>query len=281
VAATDVVSRQAVLQADEALTQHFQGVAAAEAEARAAAMQAMGAAMNAANDVAAAEAKKKHSKYNAEAVRTGIDVWTAAAKTSSQFPLPAGSVDAALDWKAINAAEVRGSVDRPGRVRSTLVMVARQAGLVDPYADDAMAGQLSEQLGAAYAALAPLRAETDLGSALQRFDEIYTRRITTAPQTEKSQQEAGSIVAAAQPERSQEAAGCTKDTDCKGDRICEHGTCTSPAATLPADTPGPQRGHERGAKPGAGSTPRTPPKNCFPPYTTDSSGIKHAKRECL
>lgn len=29
------------------------------------------------------------------------------------------------------------------------------------------------------------------------------------------------------------AAGCAKDTDCKGDRICERGVCTAPAAASP------------------------------------------------
>ena len=38
-----------------------------------------------------------------------------------------------------------------------------------------------------------------------------------------------------------EPAGCTKDTDCKGDRVCEHGSCVSPPpkaepATTPADS---------------------------------------------
>jgi hypothetical protein len=32
-----------------------------------------------------------------------------------------------------------------------------------------------------------------------------------------------------------ESAGCTKDTDCKGERICENAHCTAPPAT-PAQT---------------------------------------------
>ncbi len=32
-------------------------------------------------------------------------------------------------------------------------------------------------------------------------------------------------------------AQCAKDTDCKGDRICEQGVCTAPAATAVLDTP--------------------------------------------
>lgn len=35
--------------------------------------------------------------------------------------------------------------------------------------------------------------------------------------------------------------GCTKDTDCKGDRVCEHGTCVSPApAPAPAGSARPR-----------------------------------------
>jgi TolB protein len=31
--------------------------------------------------------------------------------------------------------------------------------------------------------------------------------------------------------------GCTKDTDCKGDRVCENGHCIAPSAPAPAPTP--------------------------------------------
>jgi hypothetical protein len=35
-------------------------------------------------------------------------------------------------------------------------------------------------------------------------------------------------------------AQCTKDTDCKGDRVCEAGSCVAPAAPLPVAPPPPQ-----------------------------------------
>lgn len=43
-----------------------------------------------------------------------------------------------------------------------------------------------------------------------------------------------SLVACAQPSAS--ATGCTKDTDCKGDRICLSGQCVSPAGITPAQS---------------------------------------------
>jgi hypothetical protein len=54
-------------------------------------------------------------------------------------------------------------------------------------------------------------------------------------------------------------AQCTKDTDCKGDRVCEAGKCTSPLPPAPAAPPGaedatsPGPGAETGAA--AGSEP--------------------------
>jgi outer membrane protein assembly factor BamB len=49
--------------------------------------------------------------------------------------------------------------------------------------------------------------------------------------------------------------GCTKDTDCKGDRICEAGVCVAPRPAEPAasaKTPGPTGAWTRGGPGGAG-----------------------------
>jgi hypothetical protein len=35
------------------------------------------------------------------------------------------------------------------------------------------------------------------------------------------------------------APGCTKDSDCKGDRVCEKGTCSAPKVTTPEPEPEP------------------------------------------
>src|SRR5687768_15836360 len=35
------------------------------------------------------------------------------------------------------------------------------------------------------------------------------------------------------------AAQCTKDTECKGDRVCDAGKCTSPLPAAPPPPPGP------------------------------------------
>src|SRR5690349_15729158 len=37
-------------------------------------------------------------------------------------------------------------------------------------------------------------------------------------------------------------AACTKDTDCKGDRVCEEGACVDPPANLPPPPPPPAGG---------------------------------------
>jgi hypothetical protein len=52
------------------------------------------------------------------------------------------------------------------------------------------------------------------------------------------------------------SAQCTKDTDCKGDRVCEDGKCTSPAALPPAPPPPPGSSAE---------TPAPVPDSTAPP----------------
>lgn len=60
-------------------------------------------------------------------------------------------------------------------------------------------------------------------------------------------------------------AQCTKDTDCKGDRICEEGKCTSPSAVTPAPTPVP---------------PPAPPATApAPPPVPEAPPVAHAAPE--
>jgi hypothetical protein len=51
-------------------------------------------------------------------------------------------------------------------------------------------------------------------------------------------------------------AQCTKDTDCKGDRVCDAGKCTAPEAVAPPATPAPATGEPVPADPATpGETP--------------------------
>lgn len=54
------------------------------------------------------------------------------------------------------------------------------------------------------------------------------------------------------------SAQCTKDTDCKGDRVCEDGKCTSPAALPPAPPPPPGSSAETPAAAPAGPVTEQP-----------------------
>ena len=57
-------------------------------------------------------------------------------------------------------------------------------------------------------------------------------------------------------------AQCTKDTDCKGDRVCDAGACKSPASVAPDDpngwgvAPAPQPGGEAESAPAAPAKPK-------------------------
>lgn len=55
-------------------------------------------------------------------------------------------------------------------------------------------------------------------------------------------------------------AQCTKDTDCKGDRVCEGGKCTSPLPPAPAAPPG----SDAAAPPGPGATTDAAPVDAQP-----------------
>lgn len=53
---------------------------------------------------------------------------------------------------------------------------------------------------------------------------------------------------------------CTKDTDCKGDRVCEQGRCVSPGAASSAPSPGvPPAMPPPGVSPSGGASPSPPP----------------------
>lgn len=56
-------------------------------------------------------------------------------------------------------------------------------------------------------------------------------------------------------------AQCTKDTDCKGDRVCDAGKCTAPLPAAPAAPPGTDAAAPGtdAAAPGAGATPTAAP----------------------
>jgi hypothetical protein len=55
-------------------------------------------------------------------------------------------------------------------------------------------------------------------------------------------------------------AQCTKDTDCKGDRVCDAGKCTSPLPPAPAAPPG----SEAGPGPGPGAVTDAAPTDAQP-----------------
>jgi len=61
-------------------------------------------------------------------------------------------------------------------------------------------------------------------------------------------------------------AQCTKDTECKGDRICVNGACTSPAPVRAPDGPTPTPGLNPPPPGGAGGVPPTgvPPTTVYP-----------------
>lgn len=76
-------------------------------------------------------------------------------------------------------------------------------------------------------------------------------------------------------------AQCTKDTDCKGNRVCEAGKCTSPASALPPAPPAPP-GSEAAATPpspadsnapAAGEAPVPPPAPATAAPPAAGSGI--------
>jgi hypothetical protein len=63
-------------------------------------------------------------------------------------------------------------------------------------------------------------------------------------------------------------AQCTKDTDCKGDRVCDGGKCTSPLPPAPAAPPGSDAaappGSDAAAPPGPGATTDAAPADAQP-----------------
>jgi hypothetical protein len=61
------------------------------------------------------------------------------------------------------------------------------------------------------------------------------------------------------------AAQCTKDTDCKGDRVCERGHCVSPGGTQPAATSAATPTTTPSAAPPPEAKPAPPPKQPAPP----------------
>jgi hypothetical protein len=65
-------------------------------------------------------------------------------------------------------------------------------------------------------------------------------------------------------------AQCTKDTDCKGDRVCEGGKCTSPAAVAPPASP---------PEAGTGAAPQEPVASEESPPTEDQPAAAPAAEQ--
>lgn len=65
-------------------------------------------------------------------------------------------------------------------------------------------------------------------------------------------------------------AQCTKDTDCKGNRVCEAGKCTSPA--LPPAPPAPPGSEAPAVAPASGADPSAPAPAPAAPTATPTTG---------